>query len=310
MTRNFKLEILTYLRELRQEAVANKDAFRAKAYGTVLSQLDSVDRIESMEDLKDVKGIGKSIREKIEGIFSNNILVNTSKVVKHEVIQELTGIMGIGPVKADELVNKHNIKSIDDLHNNVHLLNDKQKLGLKYHKDILQRIPRKEMDIHQTFISNAVQKLSSCASFEIAGSYRRGLESSGDIDVLITHPKNPEFLGDLIAELKKNKYLCADFAQGSQKYMGVCKLPKHKINRRIDILVIPCDRFAFALLYFTGSQKFNIRMRQHALTKGYSLNEHGIKKISTDKEVKGDFSTERDIFKFIDFPYVPPTSRS
>jgi len=63
---------------------------------------------------------------------------------------------------------------------------------------------------------------------------------------------------------------------------GVCRLPPtdstpDPTHRRIDIRLIPIDQYYFGTLYFTGSDMFNRQMRQHALDKGYTLNEYSIR---------------------------------
>jgi DNA polymerase/3'-5' exonuclease PolX len=83
--------------------------------------------------------------------------------------------------------------------------------------------------------------------------------------------------------------------------------------RRLDILLTPPEAYGYALLYFTGSQRFNILVRQHALTKGYSLNEHCL---SLDSKWKGPkpaaipvLKTEAEILAFLGIKWVSPTDR-
>ena len=92
------------------------------------------------------------------------------------------------------------------------------------------------------------------------------------------------------------------------KFMGVCKYTKGYPIRRIDIRYVDKERLAFAMLYFTGSGEFNMKMRSYALKKGYSINEYAIKDKKTGVEVSG-IKTERDIFKFLGLSYVPPAKR-
>ena len=225
-------------------------------------------------------------------------------------------IMSVGSVKARELVEKHGITTIEQLRARPDLLNEKQLMGLKYHDDFVLRIPRKEMERHEQFI---VEAMPNEFKFVIAGSYRRGLASSGDIDVLVTskaplpESETLEKFKSVIATLKEKKYLKDDFGFGKEKYLGVSKLPRFKHFRRIDVMYISPDKFAFALLYFTGSQAFNIAMRNKALEMGYSLSEHGLK--HTKGSSKGEFVTdilfhdEQDIFKFLNMTYVAPVER-
>lgn len=320
---DYKPAILENLKAMQVLEYKNKQPFKARAYSKVIKQLqDMHGPIKSMDDLASLTGVGDGIHKKLVDIFEQGYLEvvrQEKKSLEHEAeIAEFTKIMAVGPVKARELVEKHNIKSIEELRNNVDLLNDKQQLGLKYFEDFEKRIPRAEMDRHLAFIAEAIP--TDSFRFEIAGSYRRGTKDSGDIDVLITsrtEDEDPEEVKrsfqEIIKTLKDKKYLSDEFGFGGEKYLGVARLPRFRTHRRIDILYIARDKFAFALLYFTGSQNFNIKMRNTALEKGYSLSEHGLKYSTGPRKgtlVDGSlFTEERDIFKFLEMEYVEPTQR-
>jgi DNA polymerase/3'-5' exonuclease PolX len=108
----------------------------------------------------------------------------------------------------------------------------------------------------------------------------------------------------------KKKYVTDVLAQGPKKFMGIAKLTSRSKARRIDILLTPEDELPYALLYFTGSDAFNVAMRKHALERGYSLSEHGLKRIRDDVPISPKMSSERDIFTFLDYRYVVPEGRN
>lgn len=306
LIRNFKV--------LRQQEQTNKAYFKVRAYDKVIKQLE-----EGIE-LDDITGLGASLRQKADEILANGFLESTKQAIqdtrKTDTIEELMKIMSIGNVKARNLVIDHGIDSVDALRVQVAkeptLLNDKQKLGLKYHDDFLKRIPRAEMNKHRDLLYESISAFQNLQG-TITGSYRRGQESSGDIDILVTHPQDDKSLfSKLISALKDRKYLVDDFAYGKEKYMGVSRLPRHKTFRRIDIMYIPYAMYPFALLYFTGSQEFNIEMRNHCLEMGYSLSEHGMKYMTGEKKgefIPNVFQTEQDIFDFLELEYVDPEDR-
>ena len=100
------------------------------------------------------------------------------------------------------------------------------------------------------------------------------------------------YLQDIVEYLSDEEFLVDHLTEnGKTKYMGYCRLtPEHKV-RRIDIRFVACDCFYPAVLYFTGSCKFNQDMRRHALKKGYTLNEYGIYRVKSKvgrKIIKGD----------------------
>ena len=313
-----KAQIISLLEVLKKKEIANKEPFKAKAYTTVIKNISTIDvPIQSFDDLKGIKGIGDKIASKLKEYFETGKIQAVENVNNDDQvngIQELMKIHGIGPAKAKSLVEDHNITSIKQLVDNAHLLNDKQKMGLKYFEDFEERIPRKEMDAHKEFLTTTIKQIDAKFTFEITGSYRRGLPSSGDIDVLITHKDDPsnaeELFKKVVSQLKQSKYISDVFAEGGKKCLAVCRLPRRKKYRRIDLLYTNKKEYPFALLYFTGDASFNVSMRNHCLSLGYSLSEHGLKDDKSGQFVDIGGNTEEDIFKYIGFPYLPPEERN
>ena len=191
---NLKVRILSELDILRKDEIANKNTFKVRAYDKVIKGIQNIDYpIQKWEDLKHVEGIGKSIEAKIKEILRDGQLFRASEIRSHPrttALEELMNVHGIGPSKAKELY-KQGIRSISDLKREAkeypELLNEVQHMGLKYVDDFLKRIPRDEMDRHRQILEKATRKTEFV--FDIVGSYRRGAESSGDIDVLLTLPE-------------------------------------------------------------------------------------------------------------------------
>jgi DNA polymerase/3'-5' exonuclease PolX len=313
-----KAKIIEMFEILKKKEIAHKEPFKAKAYTTFIKNLNALDKpIRSFDDLKDVKGIGEKIKAKLIEFFeTGNIQAaeNASKDTTNLEVQELMKVHGIGPAKAKSLIDEHGIRSLDELEKNTHLLNDKQKMGLKYYRDFIERIPRKEMDAHKDYLTKVIHSVDPKFVFEITGSYRRGLPSSGDIDILITHKDDlanvEELFKDIVQKLKDAKYIYDVFAEGGKKCLAVCKLPRRRKFRRIDLLYSNKKEYPFALLYFTGDAQFNIAMRNHSLSMGLSLSEHGLKdeKTGTYVEINGD--KEQDIFEYLGMKYVSPEQRN
>mgnify|MGYP006267162381 CR=1 FL=1 len=306
---DYKQTILDELTTIMNHEKQSKNTFKARAYGKAIKGLSLLDKIESLNDVlkANVEGIGKSIAEKIKEI------IETGHSHKAETIREdpvskakeaFMNIYGVGAKKADALV-KAGYMGIEDLRNNKNglaLLNEKQKIGLKYYEDILERIPRAEMDMHNHYLQSTVD---TSASLQIVGSYRRGLESSGDIDVLITG--NVE-MDTFIDGLMDDGYITETLALGPKKFMGMCKIGNGYKHRRIDILWCPPEEYIFSLVYFTGSDKFNIQMRKKALEKGWTLNEHSMKSVASGLGSM-TFKTEKNLFDFLEMPYLEPHER-
>ena len=317
---DYKPAIIDALEILRKKDQADKEIWKARAYAKVIKALKEREApITSIDDAKTVPGVGDRILEKITEIIETGHLQKADAIIAehgdYKIVDELMTVHGIGVTKANELVKKHNIKSIADLEARAdELLNDVQKKGLRYHKDIQARIPRAEMVKHDEFIMAAIKKVDPTLKAVIAGSYRRGARDSGDIDVLITTTKDtkmaPAQIIKAIADaMTKAKYIADTLALGDKKCMAVCRLPRYRTFRRLDLMITKPTEFPFAVLYFTGSANFNVAMRNWALARGLSLSEYGLKDVKTGEFVACHFEEEEDIFRYIDMRYVAPVDR-
>ncbi len=318
---DFKPAIIDALTVLMKSDQIRKEKFKAIAYQKVIKELKNHEGpIRSMDDLENIKGVGTKIRAKIEEILATGELAAAKEAAASmpiSVYDDLLKVHGIGPVKARKLVEEQGIKSIDDLRARVAadptILDAAQKTGLKYYEEFNQRIPRVEMTMHENML---LATAPANMKFEIVGSYRRGAESSGDIDVLVNFPrlKSEENIikqfHAFVQSLQEAGYITDILALGNHKCMAVCQVPDAE-HRRLDLLLTPNEEWAFAILYFTGSDRFNVAMRAHALEQGYTLNEHRIAR-TDGKEMASmpTFKSEKDIFDFLGLEYVKPTERT
>ena len=289
------------------------DQIRSRVYKraqeTILAYPEPIVHISQ---LKGLPGIGSTIMEKLKEYQDTGTLQLLERE-KDKPEYMLSNIYGIGPIKAKELVEKNGIKSIEELRERQdEVLNAVQKIGLKYYEDIEERIPRSEIDEYNNMFSSIFNTVKEDDSaYEIVGSYRRKLESSGDIDVIITS-ENPLVFEKFIDILIENGVISNVLSRGKTKSLVVAKIPSSKIHRRVDFLYTKHVEYPFAVLYFTGSKGFNTVMRGHALKMGYSLNEHGISKMVNNKkteQLQNTFATERDIFDFLGLEYKAPEDR-
>jgi DNA polymerase/3'-5' exonuclease PolX len=150
---------------------------------------------------------------------------------------------------------------------------------------------------------------------DIVGSFRRGSLDSGDIDVLVGFPAKmkeeeaQKHFSTFVQKLQESKYITDILALGPKKCMAVCRLPNKKV-RRLDLLLTNATEYPYALLYFTGSDKFNIQVRKNALELGYTLNEHSLRPIRENVLDVPMLKTEADILEFLKMEYVPPENRN
>ena len=286
------------------------EPFRARAYQKAQETIMAYPSdILSPNDLKGKPGIGDTIMEKL----NEYVQTGTLKILEREKnnpVNILADVYGIGPKKAKDLVEK-GITSIAQLRENQQLLNDVQKVGLQYYEDILKRIPRSEIEQYKAIFEKAFPS-GTDGKMEIVGSYRRGAQSSGDIDVIITS-KSSAIFTTFIDNLIKEKVILHVLSRGPTKCLVVTKIPSSDAARRVDFLYTTPEEFPFAILYFTGSKIFNTVMRHIALEKGYTMNEHGIYKMEAKKKgekVDRTFNSEQDIFDFLGLEYKSPIERT
>jgi len=313
---DIKSKIIDALTTLQSRDKAEKKIFQARAYAKAIDEIKALTTpITKINDTKGIPGIGDGIRKKIAEILETGGL-KAAETAREEfqlnAVQLLTGVYGIGPVKAKELI-ESGIKNISQLREESEkdpkLLNKNQKIGLKYYEDILKRIPRAEMQKHEEVL---LEELLEGQEGSVVGSFRRGAESSGDIDFLIRMKPGIDqnaLFAEYINDLKESGYMIEVLSEGHQKCLAVVRLGDG-VARRLDLLVIPAEQFPYALLYFTGSGDFNVAFRKHALKLGYTLNEHEMKLTGTvDSKPVPAMETEADIFAFLGLKYKEPSER-
>ena len=197
---DYKAAIIDALDTLRKRDLSEKQPFKARAYATVISQLKQMDGpVTCYEDVSTLKGVGEQIQKKIKEIIETGHLrtADKAKEVYHiGALDQLQQVYGIGPAKAKALV-EAGIRSVTDLRRaakkDPSLLHEKQTIGLKYYEELLERIPREEMLVHQDILKHYLKDA------ELVGSFRRGSTGGEDpasqmgaaVDRCGIHPRGP-----------------------------------------------------------------------------------------------------------------------
>lgn len=316
---DYKPAIVDALTTLEMSDTARGETFSSRAYNKVLSQIKAVPAIRSFKDVEGVTGIGAKMKAKFTEIFETGKLAsaeNAKANPEFTAFKALLNVYGVGPVKARQFIDK-GIRSIADMRalvtKDTSALTAAQKLGLQYYEDGLERIPRTEIDAHRVVLQKAFTAVG--LTMEIVGSYRRGARDSGDIDVLVTagpgmsKSKMAAAFKIAVAGLEAGGYLLGILARGPTKTLAYSAVTGGK-GRRLDLLLTDPVEYPYAILYFTGSDLFNIAMRRWALEQGYTMNEHSMTPIKdAGAGPAPPMSCERDIFDYIGLAWVPPTER-
>ena len=166
-----------------------------------------------------MRNIGKTIIAKFEYYLEHGTLEIFEKA-KNDPVYMFANIYGIGGKKAKSLVNEHGITTIEQLRENQQLLNNVQKIGLKYYEQLLERIPRAEIVAHEEILKTVFDSIdNNTSTFEIV-VYRRGKQTSGDIDVIICDSNNSnEVFHEFIDSLIEINYVIEILSKGKVKVL-------------------------------------------------------------------------------------------
>lgn len=295
-----------------------KDKFRAKAYQNAIKAIKNCNYpLTSGKDAQKLEGVGKKIADKIQEILDTGELTQVQilgpdQLTKTKTLTLFSNIWGVGPVKAKELW-ATGARSIEDVEQNCqYLLTDNQRIGLKYFADLQQRVPRKQVTGIYRSIIDQLDLLKIRYGWKInvraCGSYRRKEETCGDMDILLCETSGKKHvLKTLVERLIECKIVYETLGIGPTKYMGITRTSRGTAFR-IDMEIIKVHEWPFALLYFTGSGKFNEKQRLVAKKMGFSLSEHGLKNVDTGEYITG-IKTERQIFEYLGMEYLDPWNR-
>ncbi|KAH7257049.1 hypothetical protein BKA59DRAFT_469206 [Fusarium tricinctum] len=276
------------------------DHWRTTAYRKVISTLKRQEtKITTAEEAQRLPSVGTRLAQKIEEIVTTDRLQRLKYAQKEpmdEALQLFLGIYGVGNSQAQQWL-AQGFRTLDDLRANAKLTPN-QLVGIEHYDDLNTRIPRREVEALGAAVKRSAQLVDPQVELIIGGSYRRGAESSGDIDFVITKPNTESsaelrpFLDGLVQRLESEGFLVARLASSrsttdGSKWHGCCVLPKisgfnednyRPVWRRIDFLLVPESEIGAALLYFTGNDIFNRSMRLLASKKGMRLNQRGLYK--------------------------------
>ena len=316
---NFNAHITKELEKVQEYHSNEGNVFEALAYRKAIGQIKKYPKkITKVSEISKLKCVGTKIGEKIKEIIltgkckKSNFVSNDSK---NRIINELCLVYGIGIKQANEFYRKgiYTIKQLRDMYTELPLNIQK---GLDYHDNIQIKIPRTEVkeifEKVQTELYTILPK--EVINAEVCGSYRRGKELCGDIDILITRTDEGMIDGiiqTLVEKLMEKKVIVDILSLGGKGeskniFMGIC-MGSSGINRRLDIKVYTKEEFPFAVLYFTGNAYFNRSMRLFAKKKKLHLSDKELSYRNTGKKII--CKTEQEIFDALGIQYKTPKER-
>ncbi|KAK8083074.1 hypothetical protein PG996_001855 [Apiospora saccharicola] len=242
-SKNPNAETINSLLELADQHNQEGQNWRRDAYRKAASALKQQPvKILTYAEAIAIRNIGESSAEKIEEFVKTGRMLKLQNLQNDPMIKLrgfFTNIYGVGTVQADHWIRK-GYRTLDDIREKAHLT-PCQKIGIDHFDDLNTRIPRKEVEALGAHVVRAARSIDPDVQLIIGGSYRRGADSSGDIDIMITRQGTSStdqlitFLDELVSKLTDEGFLTvalaahrkshADDTSGS-KWQGCCVLPQ------------------------------------------------------------------------------------
>ncbi|MBI3679332.1 MAG: DNA polymerase/3'-5' exonuclease PolX [Acidobacteria bacterium] len=299
--------------------IAGEDPFRIRSYRNGASAIEGYpERIEDI--LKDaarsvtqIPGIGKGLASALEEIAQRGSFERRDQMLERypPTALEMLKIQGLGP-KSIRLIWEHfRVSTIDGLERlcREQKLRTLPRMGAKLEEKVLRSIAQYRQSAGRFLLHFAESVARELAEYfgqihgvekvTAAGSFRRGKETVGDLDILITGPGAAEALDRFVRHPRVHEVLGKGENKASAR-MGLEGL-------QVDVRALPEESFGAALQYFTGSKEHNIGLRNRALKMGYTLSEYGLFRLEDEKRVAG--KSEEEIYTTLGLEWIPPELR-
>lgn len=295
--------------------IEGANPFRVRAYRNAARTLrdlsrDVGDLIEKGESLTDLPGIGKDLAEKIVDIVKTG---TTPALEEHRrqmprALPELLKIPGLGPKRVKALHRDLGIQSNEQLRKAAEAGKIKALpgFGAKTEQHILDMLNAQVSSEQRFKLAIATQYAEGLLAYlkgapgvrriAPAGSYRRGKETIGDLDILVTADSGSRVMDRLVAYPEVEEVLAHGKTKSSVRL--VCGL-------QVDLRVVGEESYGAALQYFTGSKSHNVELRKLAQQAGLKINEYGV--FRGERRVAGD--TEESVYAAVELPWVAPELR-
>ena len=299
--------------------IAGMDGFRIRSYRNAAVVIEShteaiVDIVRDPErDVTQIKGIGKGIASALHELVERGSFERRDELLEKypPTTLELLKIPGLGPKSIALIYGTYRVSTIEALEElcKEHKLQQLPRMGEKLEQKILRGIENYKrgagrflLDFVDHTAEELVAYLSAVEGVEKitpAGSLRRGKETIGDLDLLVTGPNASAALDHFVKYSEVKEVLGHGGTKASAR-IGAMGL-------QVDVRAVDASSYGAAMLYFTGSKEHNVAIRDRAVRMGLSLNEYGLKRTKDDKIIAA--ATEEEIYGKLGLPWFPPELR-
>jgi len=264
-----------------------------------------------------IPGIGKGMAANIRDLVATgSFALRDALLTKYKpTMLELLRLPGMGPKTVALLYSALQISDIDALEEaakNGALL-DLPRMGQKFTDKLLKGIEdhrrnasRFRIDVareHAERVSELIRQFPGIDTITPAGSLRRGRESVGDLDLLVTGPAcEPDVVAAAVEHVATLPLIDKLLARGQNKVSF-----NLRNGLQVDVRLLPRASYGAALQYFTGSKHHNVALRQRAIKRGLTLSEYALLRLEDNKIIAAE--TEQDIYNALNLDYIPPELR-
>jgi DNA polymerase (family X) len=303
--------------------IDGQDSFRIRSYRNAAQAIENhseqiKDIIAEPKKVLGISGIGKGMLDKLKELLTTGQLSAQSELLKkyHPSMLQLLKIQGLGPKTIALIWSAHKVSDIDGVEKLARegKIRELPRMGEKHETKLLKAIEdyrriggRFQVDVAEEEAEKLIaylKKFSGIDKITPAGSLRRGRESVGDLDILVTGKAcaTEEGRQKAIDHVAKYPPLMDIIARGDNK------ISFHlRDGMQVDVRLLPPESYGSALQYFTGSKAHGVALRQRALKMGYTLNEYSLATLEGEKPVAG--KTEEEIYAKLQLDYIPPEMR-
>jgi len=303
--------------------VDGQDSFRIRSYRNAAEAIEALpqqitDLIEDPKQVLAIPGIGKGMLHNLNEMLHEGRLSLHAEMLKkyRPSMLELLKVQGLGPKTVALIWSAYQVCDLEGVEQLARegKIRELPRMGEKHEQKLLKAIEdyrriagRFLLSVAEIQAEKIAEHLKDYPGVEKAipaGSLRRGRETVGDLDILVTGPA----CGDdgerekLIEHIIKLPGLMEIIARGENKVSF-----RLRGGMQVDVRFLPPESFGAAMQYFTGSKAHNVALRQRALKLGYTLNEYSLAKLDDQQVVAG--KSEKEIYAALKLGYIPPEMR-
>ena len=303
--------------------IDGQDSFRIRSYRNAAQAIENLtdqikDIIGEPKKVLAIPGVGKGMLVNLQELFKDGSLTVQADLLKkyHPSMLQLLKIQGLGPKTIALIWSAYQVCDVDGVEKLARegKIRELPRMGEKHEQKLLKAIEDYRRISGRFLIDAAEEEAKKLTEYLAkfpgidritpAGSLRRGRETVGDLDILVTGAAccSADERQKAVQYVAQYPPLMSVIAQGDNKISF-----QVRSGMQVDVRLLPPDSFGAAMQYFTGSKAHNVALRQRALKMGYTLNEYSLADLKTDTPVAG--KTEEEIYARLKLDYIPPELR-